>query len=489
MTSLTYKPAVDVGHLNIGIVHIGLGAFHRAHQAVYIQSFINRTCSSEWGICSTNIRSNVALVEQLQAADHSYHVIERPDTESATAKQINSIAKTVFAGASKSELLSIMASPSVRIVSLTVTEKGYYLSLSENQLRIDHPDIAHDIQNPNEPKTVPGILLAALVLRKSEGLEPFTVLCCDNMPDNGQRVRQAVLDLAAKVNPGLVDWISRNVAFPNSMVDRIVPAMTDKSAEEAESLLGFTDLNSVICESFSQWVVEDNFPQGRPAWELDGVQMVEDVGPFETMKLRLLNGSHSLMAYVGFLAGFETVSEAVANPTMTDLIRRYMQDEVSPTLVMPEDTDIEGYCNALIKRFGNDSLRHRLDQIATDGSQKIVQRWLLGSVDNLQSGRGISVVALGVASWIHFTKGASADGREWAVNDPLADRFVTLHQSATTPLECVSLFLSQADIFPSSLSNNPSFARAVLDAYVDLEQMDALSCVSLRVGKSIRSGE
>ena len=456
---------------DIGIVHLGLGAFHRAHQAVYMERNLARHDGGDWGICSANIRSNQTLVTQLHDVGMRYHVVEQRDSRHITLREIASIREALYAGPDGVDLealLDRMSQPEIRIVTLTVTEKGYYLNPSNGALLLDAPAIAHDLEHPQGPQTAPGILVEALARRHAAGLAPFTVLCCDNMPDNGQRTRQAVVELARHRDARLAAWIEQNVAFPCSMVDRIVPAMTESDfARLAE--LGVDDPAAVVCESFSQWVVEDHFPQGRPDWELEGVQMVADVAPFETMKLRMLNGSHSLLAYLGAVENIDTVSDAIAQPVFVALLRRYMQQEVVPTLNMPEGSDLAAYGDSLLVRFANDSLRHRLHQIAMDGSQKLPQRWLQGTLSNLQAGRDVTCVALGVAAWIRYTAGSDLSGNMHKVDDPMADRFAALHASQGTPEAVVKAFLSLEDVFPAELAEHSHFINAVVDAYHALQ--------------------
>ncbi|TDV99168.1 fructuronate reductase [Halomonas alkaliantarctica] len=457
----------------IGIVHLGLGAFHRAHQAVYLERYRQRSGDGEWGVCSANLRSSVGLVDGLRAAGHRYHVAEYADSKNITLREIGVIEEALFSGRDadghwsrdREALLARMASVDTRIVTLTVTEKGYFLNPASGELRVDDPMIIGDIASPQQPRTAPGLLVEALAQRRDAGLAPFTVLSCDNMPDNGKRTRQAVVQLAEHRDAELASWIASEVAFPCSMVDRIVPAMTDADFERLASL-GVTDPNAVVCEAFTQWVVEDNFPQGRPNWEAEGVEMVADVAPFETMKLRMLNGSHSLLAYLGALAGIETVYEGINNAELRALLRRYMIEEAAPTLEMPEGIDLDAYADSLLERFANDSLRHRLQQIAMDGSQKLPQRWLSGALERSTAGQSSPCVALGIAAWIRYTAGQDLQGNSYPVDDPLTKRFAELHQRhGSDPSALVAAYLAMDDVVPSELAAYKGFVQAVLVAY------------------------
>lgn len=466
----------------IGIVHLGLGAFHRAHQAVYLERYRQRSGDGEWGVCSANLRSSVGLVDGLRAAGLRYHVAEYADSKNITLREIGVIEEALFSGRDadghwsrdREALLAQMASVDTRIVTLTVTEKGYFLNPASGELRVDDPMIVGDIASPQQPRTAPGLIVEALVRRQEAGIAPFTVLSCDNMPDNGKRTRQAVVQLAEQRDAELASWIANKVAFPSSMVDRIVPAMTDADFERLAAL-GVTDSNAVVCEAFSQWVVEDHFPLGRPNWEAEGVEMVADVEPFETMKLRMLNGSHSLLAYLGALAGIETVYDGINHDELRALLRRYMLDEAAPTLEMPKGIDLEAYADSLLARFANDSLRHRLQQIAMDGSQKLPQRWLTGAKERSAAGQSSPCVALGVAAWIRYTAGQDLQGNSYPVDDPLAKRFAELHQRhGRDPSTLVAAYLAMDDVVPNALAQDEAFAQAVLAAYQALSH-DGLS--------------
>lgn len=457
----------------MGIVHLGLGAFHRAHQAVYLERYRQRSGDGEWGVCSANLRSSVGLVDGLRAAGHRYHVAEYADSENITLREIGVIEETLFSGRDgagnwsrdREVLLARMASADTRVVTLTVTEKGYFLNPASGELKVDDPMIIGDIASPQQPRTAPGLLVEALAQRREAGIAPFTVLSCDNMPDNGKRTRQAVVQLAEHRDAELASWIASEVAFPCSMVDRIVPAMTDADFERLAAL-GISDSNAVVCEAFTQWVVEDTFSQGRPDWEAEGVEMVADVAPFETMKLRMLNGSHSLLAYIGALAGIETVYDGINHIELRALLRRYMLEEAAPTLEMPEEIDLDAYADSLLARFANDSLRHRLQQIAMDGSQKLPQRWLSGAKERSAAGQASPCVALGMAAWIRYTAGHDLQGNSHRVDDPLAKRFAELHQTyGRDPSALVAAYLAMDDVVPNALAQDEAFAQAVLAAY------------------------
>ncbi|OHV10538.1 mannitol dehydrogenase family protein [Kushneria phosphatilytica] len=489
----------------IGIVHLGLGAFHRAHQAVYLQHCLEAG-QREWGLCSVNLRANHALVTGLRAQQGRYHVAEYRDREHVTLREITAICEALFTGRGAGEvvpddlsvLLERLEAPSTRIVTLTVTEKGYCLSPASGRLRFDDPTIAEDLETPEQPRSAPGLLVEGLRRRRAAGVVPFAVLSCDNMPSNGRRVRAAVIELAQRLDEqrgdDLADWIAREVAFPSSMVDRIVPAMDERAHRELAGL-GVDDPAAVTCEVYSQWVIEDDFPAGRPDWAAFGVEMVADVTPFETMKLRMLNGSHSLLAYVGVMAGFETVSEAVADPAMAALIHGYMHDEAAPTLTLPVGVDPAAYAERLLVRFSNDSLHHRLQQIAMDGSQKLPQRWLHGARCQLAGERPrIAAVALGVAAWIRYTAGRDGRGELFEPSDPLVVTLQARHRQSTSLASLVTAMLGITEIFPVELADDARFYGAVLEALDRIDRYGMAAALQYHVeqeadaSKSVEQG-
>lgn len=460
--------------VSCGIVHVGLGAFHRAHQAVYVDAWLGRNRGGPWGIRAANIRSNGAIVAQLRAAGFRYHVAAYASRERVAVRAIRSICDATFAGAGddagRERLLAWLSAPETRIVTLTISEKGYGLRPADGALLESDPGLAHDIANPLAPRTAPGFLVEALRRRREAGAAPFTVLSCDNMPANGVRTRAAVAQLARHSSAELADWIEREVSFPSSMVDRIVPAVTAETRARIAALVGYDDPAAVACEAFSQWVVEDRFPLGRPDWETEGVEMVADVRPFETMKLRMLNGAHSLLAYVGLLAGHETVAQAVADERLIALVRRYWA-EARASLEIDVDivrhADVDTYAAQLLERFANDSLEHKLMQIAMDGSQKLPQRWLAGAATCLANGRSADATATGVAAWMLHLRGTRPDGRSHVVDDPLAQRFADIHRRAggANDAGAVDALLAVRDVFAPELAEHTGFRRAVRAAY------------------------
>ncbi len=323
------RPAYDPASATVGIVHLGLGAFHRAHQAIYTDDVMPR--DPRWGICGVSLKTTRAI-EPLAAQDGLYSVLFRT-SDGVTPRVIGSVRETLFAGSNRAGLIARIADARVTLVTATVTEKGYCHDPATGKLNFDHPDIAHDLLSPDSPESAIGILVAGFAARCAANVGGITFVCCDNLPHNGRMVQGLVGEFAQRRNAALARWIEDNVTFPSTMVDRIVPATTDADIADARRLLGVYDAAPVTCEPFQQWVIEDRFAAPRPRWEDAGAQFVHDVAPFELMKLRLLNGSHSTLAYLGYLLGHEFVWQASRDPLIATLIERQMAEEIVPTLM------------------------------------------------------------------------------------------------------------------------------------------------------------
>ncbi|WP_221930885.1 mannitol dehydrogenase family protein [Telmatospirillum sp. J64-1] len=469
------RPLYDRDALETGIVHIGLGAFHRAHQAVYTEDALNRAFGP-WGICGVSLRSPETR-DALALQDGLYTVVSR-GADGERLRVVGAVTECLVAPEAPDTVLERLARPAVRIVTITVTEKGYCHEPATGSLDERHPDILHDLAHPDRPRTLPGFLVEALDRRRKAGLDPFTVLSCDNLPGNGDVVRKVLHRFAEIRDPALARWIGERLACPNSMVDRIVPATTPEDRSAVSRRLGVSDAWPVVTEAFSQWVVEDHFPTGRPAWEKEGVQMVRDVRPFEMMKLRLLNASHSCIAYLGSLAGYETVARTIADPAFAGFIRKLMDQEVTPTLDLPEGFDVAAYKDALLERFANPALKHRTLQIAMDGSQKLPQR-LLGTIaERLQAGAPIDRLALGVAAWMRFVTGRDEQGAPIEIRDPLAGRLSAIvAETGPEPARLVPGLLEITEVFGKNLPANPAFTGTVTQALERLYARGAQSCV------------
>ena len=458
------RPAYDRSRVMPGIVHLGIGAFHRAHEAIFVDDLLAKG-ALDWGIIGASLRSPDTYAA-LAPQDCLYTVAIRAgqDTEH---RVIGSILDTEVVKNNPAHLIARMADPATRIVSLTVTEKGYCHTPQTGELDERHPDIMHDLADPDAPRSAPGFLVAALARRKAAGLAPFTVLSCDNLSANGHTVQRVLTQFAALTSPELSRWIEREVACPSTMVDRIVPETTDADRAAVSSALGITDAWPVIAEPFIQWIIEDRFSAGRPDLASVGAQFVADVLPFEHMKLRLLNASHSGLAYLGYLAGYETIAATMADPHFAAFARRLMQ-ESAPTLTMPPGTDLASYCALLLARFSNTALQHRTWQIAMDGSQKLPQR-LLGTIrDRLGKGLPIDTHALAVAGWMRYVTAMDEQGRSIDVRDPLAKQLAAI--AATSGHDAARLapaLLNVSAVF-GDLAHDPRVQSAVTKALARL---------------------
>ena len=442
--------------LRPGIVHLGVGAFHRAHQAVYTDLALEQAFGP-WGICGVSLR-RPEVRDRLAPQDGVYTVAER-DGAGQRLQVVGCLRRLLVAPEDPAAVVAQIASPATTIVSLTVTEKGYCHDPASGRLDWAHPDIMHDLAEPERPRSALGLLVAGLERRRSEHSPPPTVMSCDNLPANGRTLRGLVIALAARRDEALARWIDAEVGFPCSMVDRIVPAVTAADIARIGQALGLHDAAPVICEPFRQWVIENRFAGPRPAWELAGAQLVADVAPYEEMKLRLLNGSHSAIAYLGWLAGFEHVCEVMSEPDFVAFVQRMMA-EIAPTLRVPDDLD--AYQATLIARFANPALAHRTRQIAMDGSQKLPQR-LLGPIrDRLRAGAAIDHLCLAVAGWIRYAAGRDEQGRAIEVADPLAGRFAAISAGADGDPEALARgFLELGEVFGADLPREERFTTAV----------------------------
>ena len=473
LASAVHRPAYDRSAVATGIVHLGLGAFTRAHQAVYTDDVL-ATGDRRWGMLGASLRSP-ATRDALGPQDGLYALAVR-DAGGERQRVIGALTGQLVAPEDPRALINAMAAPSVHIVSLTVTEKGYCHDPATATLREDHPDILHDLTHPYAPRSAPGLILAALAKRRAAGLAPFTALSCDNLPANGRTLRRVLLRLAELSDPELARYLADHLATPSSMVDRIVPATTDDDRARISATLGATDAWPVVTEPFSQWVVEDQFPLGRPDWAAAGAQFTDDVGPWEAMKLRLLNGAHSSLAYLGYLAGCETVADAMARPEIAAFIARLMHDEVTPVLTTPKGADVEAYQRALLERFRNPALRHRTWQIAMDGSQKLPQR-LLGTIrERLARGLPIPHLALGVAAWMRYVTGTDEAGRPIDVRDPLEGELRQRSNAAGPVAERLApALLGIESIFGTDLPADLRFTEPVTAALASLFAQGSLA--------------
>ena len=422
------RPAFDRRALRTGIVHLGLGAFSRAHLAAVNDDALDAGAAAEWGLHGVSLRH--ADVRDALLPQQGLYSLGLRDAEGVRTRIIGSVVSCAVAPEDPQAVVSAIAHADTRIVSLTVTEKGYCHDPATRALNFAHPDIAHDLTQPAEPRSAVGMLVRGLEARRARG-RPLALLSLDNLPANGDTLRGLVLAFAERVDAELARWIERECSFPNSMVDRIVPRSTAADLAHAAETLSADDRAAVVAEPFLAWAIEDRFAAGRPDWSAGGAQFVGRAESFEKLKLRLLNGAHSAIAYLGVQAGWATVDAAMAQPALARFVDALLRDEVAPTL-QHELTgfDLDAYRAQLMQRFANPALAHRTMQIAMDGSQKIPQRWLGTVRERLAAGAPIDRLALALAAWVMHLRGHDEAGRAHTIDDPLADALRALYARA-----------------------------------------------------------
>ena len=478
------RPTYDRAQVVGSIVHLGVGAFHRAHQAALTDAVL---CAGdlEWGIVGAGMVSS-SMKDALLPQDCLYTLLERSAGEHGevceSVRVIGAIV-SLFGGADpaeKSALLAKMSDISTRIVSLTVTEKGYYLDPASGKLQLQAPAIMADLASPGSPKTILGLIVQALKNRKAAGIPPFTVLSCDNLPKNGKLAKAAVLAYAREVDADLAAWIEDQVSFPCSMVDRITPATTDDDRAHVASVIGLEDAWPVVTEQFVQWVIEDDFTMGRPDWTVGGAIFSDEIECWEDMKLRCLNGAHSTLAYLAQLTGHVTVAEAMESPLITDILDALWR-EVREVLVAPKGVDPAVYIEQLKQRLRNPALIHRTALIAMDGSQKLPQRLLAGLRERLARGLPSPALATAVAAWMHYAvKTAHTPGA--ALNDPQSGEILAQARLAEGAADIVRNLLGLKKIFGDDLLANDGFRTELTGKFIELAKNPAIaSAAEIRV--------
>ena len=467
-------PEYDRNALSTGIVHLGPGAFHRAHQAWFIESLLAQ--DPRWGICAVSLR-NPDVRDALAAQDNLYTIAVRDETISCEV--VGAIRELLVAPENPEAVLTRLCAPATHIVTITVTEKGYCLA-GDGSLDMAHPDIIRDLQNVRAPGSVVGLLSEALRRRRANGIAPFAVVSCDNLVDNGAKLARATAQFARATDADLAQWIENEVFFPRTMVDSITPATTDALRASVAEALGVEDRWPVQREAFVQWVIEEGFRRERPDWASAGVTLTNDVGGYDRAKLRLLNGAHSTLAYTGSLAGYRTVAEAIADPNLSEVVATLMRQDILPTLTAPRGLDLADYIRAILKRFHNPSTHHELAQIAWDGSQKLPFR-ILGTIrDVLATGGRTDRLCLPLAAWMRFIRRAARRGDK--VNDPLAAKLIEIGNACVgRGSSDVPLFLALDTVFAADLRDEPRFTRPLIQIY------DGESTPSFAVPANIRA--
>jgi fructuronate reductase len=460
------RPAFDRRALRTGIVHLGLGAFARAHLAAVNDDALDAGAAAEWGIHGVSLRH--ADVRDALLPQQGLYSLGLRDAAGVRTRIIGSVVSCAVAPEGPQAVVSAIAHPDTRIVSLTVTEKGYCHDPATRALNVEHADIAHDVADALAPRSAIGFVVRGLQARCDHGGRPLTLLSLDNLPANGDTLRGLVLAFAERVDASLARWIERECTFPNSMVDRIVPRTTAADLAAAREALGVDDCAAVVAEPFLAWAIEDRFVAGRPDWSAGGAQFVERAEPFEKLKLRMLNGAHSAIAYLGVQAGWATVDAAMAQPALARFIDALLRDEVAPTLAheLP-GFDLGAYRAQLQQRFANPALAHRTLQIAMDGSQKLPQRWLNTVRDRVAVGAPIDRLALALAAWCTHLRGHDGAGQPYTLNDPLAEELAALHtraMSRPSPHERAAEITRFAPVF-GNLADEPRLVSALADAH------------------------
>ncbi|UJF18263.1 fructuronate reductase [Vibrio sp. SS-MA-C1-2] len=477
LSSTINVPSYDRSNLKTKIVHLGFGAFHRAHQALYTSELADNN-QSDWGICEVNLFGGEQLIKDLRAQDHLYSVAEK-GAESTVMKISGSVTESLHPSLDGQQaVLNKMAEEQVAIVSMTITEKGYCADPATGKLDKNNALVIADLKTPEAPNSALGYIVQALKIRRDNGLAPFTVMSCDNVQENGHVAKAAILEFAQLLDADLALWIKENVTFPCTMVDRIVPAATEETLNEITTLLSVDDPCGIACEPFRQWVIEDNFVAGRPDWNLVGAEFVADVVPYEEMKLRMLNGSHSFLAYLGYLGSYPHISDTMTDSGYKKAAFDMMMKAQAPSLNMPEGTDLQSYAEMLIDRYTNPSLKHKTWQIAMDGSQKIPQR-MGGSLRfHLENGSNFSWLALGIAGWMRYVSAVDEQGNEIDVRDPMAEQLRNICDQHGLNSSVVPALLSIEAIFPTDIGQNAIVIEAVTQAYQSLLDNGARASVA-----------
>jgi len=437
------RPRVHPGSVQAGILHLGLGAFHRAHQAVYTEDAI-ADGGGDWGIVGVAPR-RAQLIEVLSAQDCLFSVTSLSG-EGARTRVIGSLAAVRHAPSDPGAVVDLLADPAIRVVTLTVTEKAYRMDPATGRLQVDD-EVRADLTTDRPPRTVPGLLVRGLTARARAGAGPIALVSCDNLPSNGRRLRGLVEQALGEVPAG--------VTFPSTMVDRIVPATTEETLARARTALGVRDLAAVAAEPYRQWVIEDAFPAGRPAWERAGAVLTGDVEPWERLKLRALNGVHSALAYLGALAGCRTIAEALRLPGMRAMLERFLAEDIAPSFTPPPGVSVVEYGQSVLERFANPVIEHRTLQVAMDGSQKLPQRVLHTVLDRRSAGANPVCSALVIAAWMRFVGGRADDGRALPLDDPLADTIrAALDGAGGKPADVVAALFGLESVFPAELAGD-----------------------------------
>jgi mannitol 2-dehydrogenase len=470
-------PRYSQGSLSPGIVHFGVGNFHRAHLQIYLDDLFNMGLDHDWGIIGAGVMpSDEKMRAAIAPQDYLTTVVEQEAHFSHA--RVTSAMVDFIPPDDRPRLIATLADPAIRIVSLTVTEGGYMIDPATGKFDPSHPALQRDAKNMNDPTSVFGLILAGLMKRRAAGIPPYTVMSCDNVPHNGVVCRNAIAGLARIFDASLADWVEKNVAFPNAMVDRITPATSDRERKHVQDTYGLTDNWPVFCEQFIQWVVEDNFPLGRPAWEKVGAQFVADVTPYEYMKIRILNGGHAAIAYAGSLLDIHYVHEAMEHPLIGAFFTKLEQEEILPSVLPVPNTSIPDYLNLIRRRFSNPKIGDTERRLAFDGSNRQPKFIVPVVADNLKAGRDVRGLALATATWCRYCHGETDSGKIIEPNDPIWPRLQGLAREAKSdPLR----WLSMEDVYGDVAKSEP-FRAAFTDALNSLWSKGTAATLKAYVG-------
>lgn len=454
-------PSYDRSQVTVGIVHFGVGGFHRAHQAMYIDQLMDQGKALDWGICGVGVMPfDLKMREAMHTQDCLYTLVEKAPDGSWTPGIIGSIVQYLYAPDDPEAVIEKMADPATRIVSLTVTEGGYHFHPVTGEFDDTNPAVQADLAPGAVPATMFGLIAEALVRRRTRGIEPFTVMSCDNIQGNGHMAQEVFTAFARLRDPELGEWVAGNVQFPNSMVDRITPVTTDEDRAQVSERFGVEDAWPVVCEPFTQWALEDKFSLGRPPFEDVGVQVVPDVVPYELMKLRLLNASHQALCYFGYLAGYRLVHEVAQDQLFANFLLDYMNREATPTLAPVPGIDLDAYKHKLIERFSNAGVRDTVARLCARSSERI-PTWLVPVIkENLAAGRDVTLSAAVVASWARYAEGVDEQGESIEIVDELAD---TVQRLAAQQRDDPLAFVKNRELF-GDLAGEPDFTEPYLNA-------------------------
>jgi fructuronate reductase len=471
------RPQFDRAKLRTGIVHLGVGAFHRAHQAVFTDDCLNAG-DMAWGITAASLRQ--PDTHDALAPQDGLYTLSLRQNESQTLRVVGSIGQILVAPQDPQALIAAMTNPDVRIVSMTITEKGYAADVATGDLRLDDPSIQHDLAHPDTPRTALGLLMQALRQRRAAGHKPFAVLSCDNLPENGHLLQRVLGQFAHAQDPVLAQFIADEVACPSCMVDRIVPATTAADRTAISARLGLLDAWPVVAEPFFQWVIEDNFPGGRPEWERSGVEFVSNVAPYEAMKLRLLNGAHTTIAAMGRVSGYQTVADAMQDPVIRAFLAAYWA-EVTPTIA--PGIDVPDYTRRLLARFDNTVLHHKTAQITTDASLKVPQRIIAPLRALVAMGRPAPLLSFALAAWIRSCEGTDQTGAAMPMNDPRLQAWSARPGPDASALDTVRAFTSHEPVFGQQ-GLDPASTLFLQQALSDIRKLGLLPAAALRLSRS-----